>query len=89
MNPTVWLLFIDFLNRHEIGDKINRKDILKYIKHNSHWTLDGYRNILTHLGYLNTIKPGVYELIRKISYISLRNAKDRAFGYLNGKKVGR
>ena len=81
---STWSLFVDY---KEIGSIITRKDIMKDVKHFSHWTLDQYRLTLTHLGCLNVEKPGIYKIIMKVPDLPLRIIRDLAYLTLGGNTI--
>ena len=50
---------------------IGRQDILKFVYYGEKipskpWTVDGYRRMLQLGGYIETIKPGVYKILKYI-----------------------
>ena len=83
-----WKLFVNYINEKEIGSTITRKEVLKNINHRSHWTIDNYRLILTHIGCLKTEKPGKYKIVMKVPDLPLSIIRDLAFVSLGGIPVG-
>lgn len=66
--------FIAFINEHEIGDIIQRKNLLRYSAYShldiTEQTIDTYRSTLMGTYLKHTSKPGHYELIKKVPNIS-------------------
>jgi hypothetical protein len=74
---------IDSLYRCGLS-KLTRKSLIKYFypgrKWNQlPWTIDNYRRYLTKAGYLSTIKPGVYEILKSPAGKTLFKVKFEAY----------
>lgn len=55
-----WSKFLNKVSKVKIGDYIYRRDLVKKKNNNKYHTVDTYRSILTKLGILEKVKPGVY-----------------------------
>ena len=55
-----------FSNNYKEYRTIYRQDILGISR--SPWTIDNYRRLLELGGYLKTIRPGVYQVVRRVPY---------------------
>jgi hypothetical protein len=69
-HPTTWEVFRDYVNEKDVGNIITRKEYIKKLDRN-HLTLSMYQKVLKNTGYLRYIKPGSYELMKKVPEISL------------------
>jgi len=79
-----------FLSLFHIGDLITRKQIFHNLPELSEYvgssnTIDNYRNWFRKAGYLETIKPGHYKLVKKIPS-DLTTIQLRKEAYPNKKK---
>lgn len=66
----IWRSFIEFLNSENVGHIFNRPQLLSIegCQHRSNKlnTTDVYRAYLQKIGFLQTVSPGRYQLVKKI-----------------------
>ena len=63
---TTFQKLIEYINQHDVGEIIFRKNILKEIDLSGKMTIDTYRITLTRQGYLKTTKRGQYKILKKV-----------------------
>ena len=63
---TTFQKLIEYINQHDVGEIIFRKNILKEIDLSGKMTIDTYRITLTRQGYLKTTKRGQYRILKKV-----------------------
>lgn len=57
---------INLINSKISESEITRKEIKDFLNYGSMATIDSYRCQLTNAGYLKTISPGNYKIIKEI-----------------------
>jgi hypothetical protein len=79
----LWNKLVLWLRSRQVGDIITRQEVLKVMgirtSLSTYNTLDSYRAILLHSGYLSYITRGQYRKTKPIPLISLRECKNRAY----------
>lgn len=81
--PCLWNRVVDFCNNVLPGGLINRKELLPYCgdsPRSANSSVDPYRRILSKLGYLETVRPGVYRLVQSIP-VNSKMIKARNIAY--------
>lgn len=80
---TLWEQVKEFFNR-DIGDLFTRQELLMYLRENGHRrnisSVDTYRNYLHKAGYLETLRRGVYKLVKEIPVdLSVQDVRSEAY----------
>ena len=72
-----WCKFVNFINSHDIGDEISRKDMVKILDIQGS-TLDNYRLGINDLNYIRRVRRGVFVLVEKVpGYITSANFRNK------------
>lgn len=61
-----WTQLVIFCNKHEIDEVVRRSQIMEAIHQDGKGTIDTYVRTLRDKKYLKWIKPGHYEILKKI-----------------------
>jgi len=64
MEMNKWRRVITFFRCFGIGEPITRKEYMERLKESRYTLLDEYRALLEKAGYVKTVKPGVYAVVK-------------------------
>lgn len=59
-HDVIWKKFLKYVSTKKVGEYLYRREYVKKKFANKYHTVDTYRSILTKIGIIEKIKPGVY-----------------------------
>lgn len=59
-SESTWKNFLIYVSNKKVGDYLYRHEYIKKKYKNKYHAVDNYRSILTKIGIIEKIKPGVY-----------------------------